>query len=202
MTILYAAFSRTIVVLTAWNLDADPKSESRTSLIFIPPDERFPHTDFTDFGAHIINAFANLIAPTITDGTETSFETFEQIEQLYVQGFQCLYNSPRKLLEHNNPLKILHRILEAAEDNPLIDFVRPQVYAGQNYVLVFHWLFNSALCLSSSENFFSWNEFCFAIANESAWRADLEFARQALAGLNPMMIECLQVIQLVLISYN
>ena len=33
----------------------------------------------------------NLIVPTITDGSETAFEMFEQIEQLYVWGFQSSY---------------------------------------------------------------------------------------------------------------
>lgn len=125
-----------MLFLTPSKLYADPKSESRTSAFFIPPDERFPHTDFTDFGAHTINAFANLIVPEITEGSESAFKTFEQIEQLYVQGFQSQYNSPSKLLEHNkNPLHILKGILEAAKDNPLIDFVRPQVYEGQNVLI-------------------------------------------------------------------
>lgn len=137
----------------------DPKSESRASSIFIPPDERFPHTDFTDFGAHIINAFANLIVPEITDGAEAAFQTFEQIDQLYLQRLQTPYNSLSKLLQHErNPLQNFKGILEAAKDNPLIDFVRPQVYA----------------------------------ANKNAWKSDIEYARQALAGLNPMTIQCLQ----------
>jgi len=126
-------------ILTVRNLNTDPKSESQVSAsnaIFIPPDERFPHTDFTDFRAHTINAFANLIVPDITHGSETAFETFEQIEELYVRGFQSPYNSSRKLLQHKNLLQIAHGILEAAKDNPLIDFVRPQVFAGKN-VLIF-----------------------------------------------------------------
>ena len=57
-----------IIFLKARNLYADPKSESRVSppnVIFIPPDERFPHTEFTDLGAHIINAAAALIRNTV-----------------------------------------------------------------------------------------------------------------------------------------
>lgn len=138
----------------------NPKFESRVvfpNVNFIPPDERFPHTDFSDFASHAIVAFGNTIAPTIADLFETAFETLAQVEHLYVRGFKSPYNSHKRLHQHKSSLQIVERILEAAEDNPLINFVRPQVLA----------------------------------ANDSAWKTDREFARQVLAGLNPMMIQCL-----------
>eukprot|EP00253_Pinus_taeda_P024599 PITA_24599 len=95
---------------------------TKTEVTFISPDERFPHTDFTDFGAHTTNAFANLIVPEITEGSKNAFKTFEQIEQLYVRGFQSRYNSLEKLHRHENPLQIVHGLLESVEDNPLIEF--------------------------------------------------------------------------------
>lgn len=149
-------------------MNADPKSESRPSgseVTFIPPDERFPHTDFTDFGAHTTNAFANLIVPEITEGSENEFKTFEQIEQLYVRGFQSRYNSLEKLLRHENPLQIVHGLLESAEDNPLIEFARPQVFAGENMLIFYVHLtqlfvcmarkISQTICFSGTNNFFT-----------------------------------------------
>lgn len=139
----------------------DPKCESRVSfpnVNYIPPDERFPHTDFSDFGAHTLMAFANMIAPTISDLFEAAFETFEQIEHLYVRGFKSPINSKKSLRQLPSPLQIVQGVLEAAEDNPLINFLRPQVLA----------------------------------VNELAWKTDREFARQALAGVNPLVIRCLE----------
>lgn len=139
----------------------DPRCESRVSfpnVNYIPPDERFPHTDFSDFGAHAVMAFANMIAPTIEDLFESAFETFEQIEHLYVRGFKSPYNSRKNLGEKPSPLQIVQGIVEATEDNPLINFLKPQVLA----------------------------------VNELAWKTDREFARQALAGVNPMVIQCLE----------
>ena len=58
----------------------------------------------------------NLIVPTITDGSETAFETVEEsvstVEES-VRGFQSSYNFQRKLFQHKNPLQIVHGILEA-----------------------------------------------------------------------------------------
>uniref|UniRef100_A0A0D6QT47 Lipoxygenase n=1 Tax=Araucaria cunninghamii TaxID=56994 RepID=A0A0D6QT47_ARACU len=138
-----------------------PEFESRVSfpdVNFIPPDERFPHTDYSDFGAHIITAFANMIIPTLATLFDYAYQSFQEIDELYIKGFVSPLNSRKRLHAHKSPLQIIQGIVDAAEDNPVIHFLRPQIMQ----------------------------------ANEYAWRADEEFARQTLAGVNPIVIECLQ----------
>ena len=94
----------------------------------------------------------NLIVPTITDGSETAFETFEQIEQLYIWGFQSSYNFQRKLFQHKNPLQIMHGILEATKNNALIHFSRPQVFAGKNVLICFSYLIQLFVCDTQKMN--------------------------------------------------
>ncbi|XP_057841009.2 linoleate 9S-lipoxygenase [Cryptomeria japonica] len=136
-----------------------PQFETRTSPFFIPPDERYPYSDFTDFTAHIITAAANAIIPTIEDIRDGAFESFGQISELYKRGLRSPNNSRRNLRQINNPVLFIQRLFADLEDDlPLINFNPPQVVK----------------------------------VDEFAWRKDEEFARQTLAGLNPLVIQCLE----------
>uniref|UniRef100_A0A0C9S647 Lipoxygenase n=1 Tax=Wollemia nobilis TaxID=56998 RepID=A0A0C9S647_9CONI len=138
-----------------------PEFESRVSfpdVNFIPPDERFPHTDFSDFGAHALNAVVNMIIPTLANLNDYAYQSFLEIEELYIKGFDSPLNSRKHLHSQKSPLQIIQGIVDAADDSPIIKFSRPQIMQGDDY----------------------------------AWRNDEEFARQTLAGVNPIVIESLQ----------
>lgn len=136
-----------------------PDFETRTSSNFIPPDERFPYTDFSDFGAHIITAVANAIIPTLSNLFDYAFESFEEVSELYKRGLKSAANSRRKLRRVNNLFLLIQGLYEdLMNDVQLISFSRPQVVE----------------------------------ADELAWRSDEEFARQTLAGINPLVIQCLE----------
>lgn len=107
---------------------AAPEFETRTSSIFVPPDERFPYTDFSDFGAHIIQAVANALIPTLTNLFDYAFESFEDVSEIYKRGLRSAYSSPRKLRQVNNPVQFIQGLLDdVKENNPLVNFSRPQV---------------------------------------------------------------------------
>ncbi|KAH9326929.1 hypothetical protein KI387_007107, partial [Taxus chinensis] len=136
-----------------------PEFETRASLNYIPPDERFPHTDFSDFGANTIMAFANMVVPTIVNLFDVAFQSFEEVGELYIGGNKYVH-IPHKIIRQNkNPLQIIQGLLDKVEDDlPFINFNRPQIVE----------------------------------IDEFAWRKDDEFSRQTLAGVNPLMIQCLE----------
>ncbi|KAH9326909.1 hypothetical protein KI387_007087, partial [Taxus chinensis] len=136
-----------------------PEFETRASLNFIPPDERFPHTDFSDFGANTIMAFANMVIPTIVNLFDDAFQSFEEVGELYIGGNKHPHIPHKILRENKSPLKIIQGLLDKVEDElPFINFNRPQIVEIDEY----------------------------------AWRKDDEFSRQTLAGINPIMIQCLE----------
>ncbi|GLJ05543.1 hypothetical protein SUGI_0019850 [Cryptomeria japonica] len=136
-----------------------PEFETRTSTNFVPPDERFPYSDFSDFGANTIIAFANMIIPTLVTVFDKAFKTMDEVNELYRSGLQIPENSHKLHRQHKSPLQIIQRLVEEVEDDiPFINFNRPQIVEADEY----------------------------------AWRDDEEFARQTLAGVNPMVIQCFQ----------
>ncbi|KAH9326926.1 hypothetical protein KI387_007104, partial [Taxus chinensis] len=136
-----------------------PEYETRASLNFIPPDERFPYSDFSDFGSHTIMAFANMIVPTIANLFDYAFQSFDEVSELYKRGFKSPHNSHKNLHKSKSPLQIIQGLIDQIEDDiPFINFNRPQIVENDDF----------------------------------AWRNDDEFARQTLAGVNPIVIQCLQ----------
>lgn len=108
----------------------DPKSESTsTSSLFIPPDERFPHADYTDIGSHTIQAYLSALVPTIQSKISSEFKSLEDIKDLYVRGLPNPLNSLKSIGNaFKSPFKFVQELVEKAEDSPLINFPRPQVF--------------------------------------------------------------------------
>ncbi|KAH9326858.1 hypothetical protein KI387_007036 [Taxus chinensis] len=138
----------------------DRKFESRPLPIFqfyIPPDEKFPHLKFSDFGANLVKAFAQNLAPKLKTLFRDQFESLEHVNEIYSEGLPKLVNNVMELTQGLVPFQIGKALLNT-EDQALINFRRPQVFDTE----------------------------------ERAWMTDEEFARQALSGINPMAIQCLQ----------
>ncbi|GLJ05553.1 hypothetical protein SUGI_0020120 [Cryptomeria japonica] len=113
----------------------DPKSESpSSSSFFIPPDERYPHADYTDIASHSIEASLSSLVPNIESKFSPEFKSFEDIKDLYVRGLPNPLNSLKSIGEaFKSPFKFVQELVDKAEDSPIINFPRPQVFdANEN----------------------------------------------------------------------
>eukprot|EP01018_Ginkgo_biloba_P021179 Gb_27230 [translate_table: standard] len=138
----------------------DGAFESRTVPpigFYIPPDEKYPHSNLSDYRAHFVRAFAKKIVPTLKSLFGNEFKSLDDVKDLYSRGIPSALNSVMDLAQEVTPLQIVKGLLNN-QDQALISFIRPNVIEADEY----------------------------------AWRNDEEFARQALSGINPMAIQCLQ----------
>ncbi|XP_059065058.1 linoleate 9S-lipoxygenase A-like [Cryptomeria japonica] len=108
----------------------DPKSESpSSSSVFIPLDERLPHADYTDIGSHTLEASLSALIPKIESKFSPEFESLDEIKDLYVRGLPNPLNSLKSIGKaFKSPFKFVQKLIEKAEDSPLINFPRPQVF--------------------------------------------------------------------------
>lgn len=108
----------------------DLASESpSTSSLFIPPDERFPHADYTDIGSHTLEASLSSLVPTIQSALSPEFKSFDDIKDLYVRGLPNPQNSLKSIGKaFKSPFQFVQELVDKAEDSPLINFPRPQVF--------------------------------------------------------------------------
>lgn len=186
-------------------LYADPHYESRLSFlagidIYVPRDEKFGHLKFSDFLGYALKSLGQFLLPellSLFDKTPNEFDTFDDVNALYEGG---LSHGP--ILEHiqkNTPLEMIKELLRS-DGEKMFKFPTPQVIAGtlthkQCFSLNFHGLISI---------FFSHFEpnFCGETENKTAWRTDEEFAREMLAGVNPVSISRLQVTTFSLPFFN
>ncbi|KAH9326923.1 hypothetical protein KI387_007101, partial [Taxus chinensis] len=109
----------------------DPASESPSSAssIFVPPDERFPHAHYSDIVSHTLEASLSTIVPTIQSIFSPEFKSLDDIKELYVRGLQSPQNSVKSIGKaFKSPFRFVAELLDKAEDSPIINFERPQVF--------------------------------------------------------------------------
>ncbi|KAI5071290.1 hypothetical protein GOP47_0013541 [Adiantum capillus-veneris] len=150
---------------------ADPKSEEPTGLIelvYVPRDERFDHIKKADFLASSIKSFLHELLPTIErllQGND-DFDNFQDIKKLYDDGFSIPMDDLKSALsrkERENEFKNPLEIIRELTDDD-----------------------------SGDDSLIKFPKPQLIQDNEKAWSQDDEFARQMLAGLNPVVIERLQ----------
>eukprot|EP01018_Ginkgo_biloba_P021180 Gb_41561 [translate_table: standard] len=132
----------------------DGAFESRTVppiSFYTPPDEKYPHSNLSDYRAHFVRAFAKKIVPTLKSLFGNEFKSLADVKDLYSRGIL----SP---LCHGYCSRGNTSSDGKGPTQALVSFIRPHVIGADEY----------------------------------AWRNDEEFARQALSGINPMAIQCLQ----------
>ncbi|KAH7439974.1 hypothetical protein KP509_04G085300 [Ceratopteris richardii] len=149
----------------------DPKSEEPTDtleLVYIPRDERFDRTKRSDFLGSSIKSFLHEILPTLEEALQGNddFDNFQNINQLYDSGFEL----PKE--------KLKSRLSEEEKTNEFKD--------------AFEVIQELTDADSEDGNVVKFPKPQIIQDNEKAWRQDDEFARQTLAGLNPIAIQRLK----------
>ncbi|TVU36202.1 hypothetical protein EJB05_18126 [Eragrostis curvula] len=151
----------------------DPETESRlTSLmdnIYVPRDERFGHIKQSDFYGYAIKALVKGIVPAIRTYVDLSpgeFDSFQDIIRLYEGGIKLPSIPALEELRKQFPLQLIKDVLPVGGDY-LLKLPMPQIIKVIN-VRPYLW----------------WNA-----EDKKAWMTDDEFAREILAGVNPMIIK-------------
>ncbi|XP_066371270.1 probable linoleate 9S-lipoxygenase 4 [Miscanthus floridulus] len=149
--------------------EKDPNSESRLFLlnlnIYVPRDERFGHLKMSDFLGYSLKAIIEAILPTlgIIDDTPKEFDSFEDILGLYELGPEAPNNPLIAEVRKRIPSEFLRSILpNGSHDHPL-KMPLPNIIKSD--------------VLKKAPEF------------KFGWRTDEEFARETLAGVNPVIIK-------------
>ncbi|XP_066369570.1 probable linoleate 9S-lipoxygenase 4 [Miscanthus floridulus] len=149
--------------------EKDPNSESRLFLlnlnIYVPRDERFGHLKMSDFLGYSLKAIIEAVLPTlgIIDDTPKEFDSFEDILGLYELGPEAPNNPLIAEVRKRIPSEFLRSILpNGSHDHPL-KMPLPNIIKSD--------------VLKKAPEF------------KFGWRTDEEFARETLAGVNPVIIK-------------
>uniref|UniRef100_A0A804P8X1 Lipoxygenase n=1 Tax=Zea mays TaxID=4577 RepID=A0A804P8X1_MAIZE len=148
----------------------DPNSESRLFLlnlnIYVPRDERFGHLKMSDFLGYSLKTIIEAVLPTLgtfVDDTPKEFDSFEDILGLYELGPEAPNNPLIAEIRKKIPSEFLRSILpNGSHDHPL-KMPLPNVIKSD--------------VLKKAPEF------------KFGWRTDEEFARETLAGVNPVIIK-------------
>ncbi|TVU45522.1 hypothetical protein EJB05_05011 [Eragrostis curvula] len=149
--------------------EADPDLETRLFLlnlnIYVPRDERFGHLKMSDFIGYSLKAIIEAVLPTLNtfiDDTPKEFDSFEEILGLYEHGPEAPNHPLIAAVREKIPSEFLRSLLpNGAHDHPL-KMPLPNII-------------KSDVLKKAPENKFG-------------WRTDEEFAREMLAGVNPVII--------------
>ncbi|CAN6287139.1 unnamed protein product [Urochloa humidicola] len=150
--------------------EADPNSESRLFLldlnIYVPRDERFGHLKMSDFLGYSLKAIVEAVIPTLKtfiDDTPKEFDSFEDILGLYERGPEAPNNPIIAEIRKKIHSQILKSILPNGSHDHLLKMPLPDIIKSD------------VLKKAPEFNF--------------GWRTDEEFARETLAGVNPVIIK-------------
>jgi len=171
----------------------DPQTESRLPItssldIYVPRDERFGHLKMSDFLAYALKAIAQFIQPALEavfDDTPKEFDSFEDVLKIYEEGIDLPNQALIDSIVKNIPLEMLKEIFRT-DGQKFLKFPVPQVIKGILIVI------NNLFLCCNPNNVFDVTNLCF-LEDKTAWRTDEEFAREMLAGLNPVVIQLLKV---------
>ncbi|XP_066369564.1 probable linoleate 9S-lipoxygenase 4 [Miscanthus floridulus] len=156
----------------------DPKSESRLNLlqilaldIYVPRDERFGHLKMDDFRGYALKAIVEAVLPLINTkvdigGVPEEFDSFEDILRLYELGPEAPNHPILAEIRKKIPSEFLRSLLPVGGHDDPLKMPLPHVIE------------------SDARN--------KAPQDKFGWRTDEEFAREMLAGVNPVVIRRLE----------
>lgn len=184
---------------------ADPKSESRLPLlslnIYVPRDEGFRHLKFSDFLADGLKSLVQILLPEIKslfDDTINEFDNFEDVLNLYQGGIELPKGLRLGKTRSRLPWEMLRELVRNDGEQflkfPIPDVIKrmllvPDISLGLELAGRKYYGFNLA-------------NVDIVLDNTTAWRTDEEFAREMLAGVNPVVISRLQVVSKIILIYK
>ena len=156
--------------------------------VYVPRDENFEPIKQTNFAANSLRGLVHKVVPSIRDyfdATPGEFDTLNDIEQLYQEGLEMDYDTGdnsipdfvkelgRGRTETPDQAYERNRFLDSL---PIPDHYRELVRSSTTPTSLLKYPLPRIL---SKDRF--------------AWMRDDEFARQALVGVNPVAISCVEV---------
>ncbi|KAF8681900.1 hypothetical protein HU200_045349 [Digitaria exilis] len=151
--------------------NTDPNTESRLFLldlgIYVPRDERFGHLKMSDFLGYSLKAIFEAVVPAlgVVDFTPLEFDSFEDILGLYELGPEGPNNPVITEIRKKIPEFFKALLPNGSHDHPL-KMPLPDIIKSDVFKKV------------PDDKF--------------GWRTDEEFAREMLAGVNPVLISRLK----------
>lgn len=140
--------------------------------VYVPRDESFEPIKQTNFTANQLRGLVHKVVPSIRDyfdATPGEFDTLREIEGLYQEGIEM---ANAMLAPGEEMSRERNRFLDGL---PIADYYRELIRSSTTPTSLLKYPLPRIL---SKDRF--------------AWMRDDEFARQALAGVNPVVISCLE----------
>jgi len=149
--------------------------------VYVPRDESFEPIKQTNFAANQLRGLVHKVVPSVRDyfdATPGEFDTLRDIEGLYQEGIEMSGNENAipefvKGLGGEEMSRERNRLLDGL---PIPDYYRELIRSSTTPTSLLKYPLPRIL---SKDRF--------------AWMRDDEFARQTLAGVNPITISCLEV---------
>lgn len=132
--------------------------------VYVPPDEKFDGLKSEDVLTDVIRAVVKAIWPGLDSVLDTTPNRFDSLEDMHTQMYDETLELSTVDINQNKPAKCF----------PIIEIIK-KVFSGNRG---FEWPKYSIPHVIQSQPF--------------AWRSDEEFAREMLAGVNPVVISRLE----------
>ncbi|XP_059072471.1 linoleate 9S-lipoxygenase A-like [Cryptomeria japonica] len=97
-----------------------------TTQYYIPPDEKFPRINLSDYRSNLVRAFAKKVVPTIKSIFGDEFHSLQEVKDIYSKGIPKALNNVMDLSRDLIPLQMVKGLL-STQDQSLINFTVPQL---------------------------------------------------------------------------